>query len=231
MSLWPYPEQSKQCATAVRGRWWAEPLVQPARGTEQPSQALWQYPSSGRTGLHLQADSPAASGNGASAKATGRGSVNEGLGWFPFPILHIFGGLKTPFESAGYAVRTFFCFWKCCSCTELPSFSTFFSSLRWKCTSKRMYYLQTCTEARSSRGWITSQPLILPQRNAFSRETFQAGLIHLGWQTPWALRLLAHILHSPGLKLALGNSSNVSVCGKDSPAECIMLHALLPLPG
>lgn len=144
-------------ATALHGRRWAEALAQPARGMEESRSStltITQKHRDGRTDLRVGAESPAASGGSASAKEIGRGRV-KGLGWFPFPILHIFGGLKIPLESAGYgyAVRAFFYCWKCCcSCTELLSFSTFFSPLRWKCTSKRMYYLQTCIKARSSHG-------------------------------------------------------------------------------
>lgn len=66
-------------ATALHGRRWAEPLVQPARGTEESGSStltITQQYRDGRTDLHLGAESPAASGDSASAEAIGRGSVN-----------------------------------------------------------------------------------------------------------------------------------------------------------
>lgn len=95
-----------------------------------------------------------------------------------------------------------------------------------------MYYLQTCIQVRSSHGWVVSQPLSSSQeKNAFSCETFQTGLIHIGWWASYVL-LLAHPLHSTelwvipavpwsmGQRLQLNASHCVLPISLDSPSVC-----------
>lgn len=140
-------------ATALCGTNWAKRLGQPAKGVKELGSrtlTITQQYREGKAGLNLLLLETVPQ-----HKQLGEALQIRDWGWFPFTILHIFGDLKIPLESAGYgyAVREFLCCWKCfCSCIELPSFSAFFSPLRWKCTSKHMYYLQTCIQARSSHG-------------------------------------------------------------------------------
>ena len=66
-------------ATALPGRRWAEPLVQPARGMKESGSStlmITQQYGDGRTDLPLGTESPTASGDSASAEAVGTDSVN-----------------------------------------------------------------------------------------------------------------------------------------------------------